>query len=35
LQEYGNWLRTLNDDNRASIKKRIKFDRLSDYASWE
>lgn len=35
LQEYGNWLRTLNDDNRASLKKRIKFDRLSDYASWE
>lgn len=35
LQEYGNWLRTLNDDNRSSIKKRIKFDRLSDYASWE
>lgn len=34
LQEYGNWLRTLDDDNRSSIKKRIKFDRLSDYASW-
>jgi hypothetical protein len=34
LQEYGNWLRTMNDDNRATIKKRIKFDRLSDYASW-
>ena len=35
LQEYGNWLRTMNDDNRATIKKRIKFDRLSDYASWD
>jgi hypothetical protein len=35
LQEYGNWLRTMNDDNRSSIRKRIKFDRFSDYASWE
>lgn len=35
LQEYGNWLKTLNDDNRSSIKKRIQFNRLADYASWE
>lgn len=35
LQEYGNWLKTLSDDNRASLKKRIKFDRVTDYASWE
>lgn len=35
LQEYGNWLKTLSDDNRSSIKKRIQFNRLADYASWE
>lgn len=35
LQEYGNWLRTLNDDNRTTISKRIKFQRSNDYASWE
>lgn len=35
LQEYGNWLNTLNDDNRTTISKRIKFERTSDYASWE
>lgn len=35
LQEYGNWLNTLNDDNRTTISKRIKYDRLRDYASWE
>jgi len=35
LQEYQNWLRTLNDDNRTTISKRIKFNRLRDYATWE
>lgn len=35
MQEYGNWLRTLNDDNRTTINKRIKFNRTNDYASWE
>lgn len=35
LQEYGNYLKSLNDDNRANIKKRIKFSRRSDYASWD
>ena len=35
LQEYGNWLRTLGDDNRTTISKRIKYDRLRDYASWD
>lgn len=35
LQEYQNWLQTMNDDNRSTIKKRIKFERTSDYAVWE
>lgn len=35
LQEYGNWLKTLSDDNRSSIKRRIQFNRLADYATWE
>ena len=35
LQEYTNFLRSMNDDNRASIKRRIKYTRARDYASWE
>lgn len=35
LQEYEGYLRSLNDDNRANIKKRIKFSRRADYASWQ
>lgn len=35
LQEYGNWLKTMNDDNRTTIQKRIKFNRTTDYAVWE
>jgi len=35
MQEYGNWMRTLSDDNRTTINKRIKFNRANDYASWE
>lgn len=35
LQEYGNWLKSMSDDNRASIKRRIKHTKASDYASWE
>lgn len=35
LQEYANFLKSMNDDNRASIKRRIKYTRARDYASWE
>lgn len=35
LQEYGNWLKAMNDDNKSSIKRRIKYTRARDYASWE
>lgn len=35
MQEYGNWMRTLSDDNRTTINRRIKFTRANDYASWE
>lgn len=35
LQEYTNFLRSMNDDNRASIKRRIKYTRARDYATWE
>jgi hypothetical protein len=35
LQEYGNWLKSMSDDNRATIKRRIKHSKARDYASWE
>lgn len=35
LQEYGNWLKSMNNDNRSSIKRRIKYTKARDYASWE
>lgn len=35
LQEYSNYLNSLSDDNRANIKKRIKFSRRADYAAWQ
>jgi len=34
LQEYGSYLRTMTNDNRSTIKKRIKFGRRRDYATW-
>lgn len=34
LQEYGSYLRTMANDNRSTIKKRIKFGRRRDYATW-
>lgn len=35
LQEYGNFLKSMNDDNRASLQRRIKYQRNQSYASWE
>lgn len=35
LQEYGNWLRTLSDDNRTSLKKRIQTDRNIGFSTWD
>lgn len=35
LQEYNNYLNSLNDDNRSTIKRRIKYSRRADYASWQ
>lgn len=35
LQEYGTFLKSMNDDNRTTIKRRIKFTRARDYATWE
>lgn len=34
LQEYGSFLRTMANDNRSTIHKRIKFSRRRDYATW-
>lgn len=35
LQEYGSYLRTMSNDNRSVIRKRIKFGRRRDYATWD
>ena len=35
LQEYTNFLRSMNDDNKSSIKRRIKYTKKRDYATWE
>jgi len=35
LQEYGSYLRTMANDNRSVIRKRIKFGRRRDYATWD
>jgi hypothetical protein len=35
LQEYGTFVKAMNDDNRSTIKRRIKFTRARDYATWE
>jgi len=34
LQEYGNFLKSMNDDNRATVQRRIKYNRNLSYASW-
>lgn len=34
LQEYGNFLKSMNDDNRATIQRRIKFSRAMSDAAW-
>jgi hypothetical protein len=35
LQEYTNFLRSMSDDNKSSIKRRIKYTKKRDYASWQ
>lgn len=34
LQEYGNFLKSMSDDNRATIQRRIKFSRAISDAAW-
>jgi hypothetical protein len=34
LQEYGNFLKSMSDDNRATIHRRIKFSRAMSDAAW-
>lgn len=34
LQEYGNFLDSMKDDNRATIQRRIKYNRNLSYATW-
>ena len=34
LQEYGNFLKSMSDDNRATIQRRIKFSRAMSDAAW-
>ena len=34
LQEYGNFLDSMRDDNRATIQRRIKYNRNLNYATW-
>lgn len=34
LQEYGSILKAMRDDNKTTVKKRIIFNKSSDYASW-
>jgi hypothetical protein len=35
LQEYGNFLKSFSDENRASVKRRIKYTRTRDFATWD
>lgn len=35
LQEYGNFLKAMSDDNRATIQRRIQSSRNQSYATWD
>jgi len=35
LQEYGNFLKSMSDDNRTTIQRRIKYNRNLSYATWD
>lgn len=35
LQEYGNFLKSMSDDNRTTIQRRIKYKRNQSFATWD